>query len=50
MGQIFAGHPRGGNFYGAPFTVSDFSHVPSAEDMIGEWFDNRSANRVIYHR
>ena len=24
--------------------------VPSAEDMFGEWFDNRSASRVINHR
>ena len=24
--------------------------VPSAEDMFGEWFDNRSASRVMNHR
>ena len=24
--------------------------VPSAEDMFGEWFGNRSANRVINRR
>ena len=24
--------------------------VPSAEDMFGEWFDNRSASRVMNYR